>query len=224
MLDSAASKNASRRVLWRMLPSKALVMEKEKVGSANMFVDEEGRLRVESEDLGASITIKLPEGTTFEFVEEIQGYDLDANAVAKLSHSGGNIFKTSRHWAFYLVVESCDCKLLQSKSSKKQSIDSFLRSIGFAQDGEGKKVVLFKEDGRRSPIFEFVLGGTANLIARGGAMIANPVITQMVNKLKSADGSNVVAPALMKQSSSMQDDYDRMAPPPQTTANSMHSG
>jgi len=184
-------------ILWRVLPSKALVMEKEKTGGGYMFVDEEGRLRVESEDLGMSITIKLPEGTTFEFMEEIKGYDLDGQAVANLTHSGGNFLssKTKRSWAFYLIVESCDCKLLAAKSSKKQAIDSFQRTVAFAQDKEGRKVVLFKEDGYRSPIFEFVLGGAAHLVAKGTKAMMTPVIAGAMAKLQPADATKVVAPA-----------------------------
>mmetsp|Transcript_24540 Transcript_24540/g.75806 ORF Transcript_24540/g.75806 Transcript_24540/m.75806 type:complete len:207 (+) Transcript_24540:42-662(+) len=198
MLDSSADKNARRMILWRVLPSKGLVSEKEKTGGGYMFVDEEGRLRVESEDLGMSITIKLPEGTSFEFMEEIKGYDLDGQAVANLSWSGGSFFskgKGKQSWAFYLIVEGCDCKLLAAKSSKKQAIDTFQRTCGFAQDEEGRKVVLFKEDGHRSPIFEFVLGGAAHLVAKGAKAIMTPVIQGAMAKLQPADASKVVAPA-----------------------------
>mmetsp|Transcript_21416 Transcript_21416/g.85186 ORF Transcript_21416/g.85186 Transcript_21416/m.85186 type:complete len:203 (+) Transcript_21416:324-932(+) len=186
------------------------MMEKEKMAPARMYVDEEGRLRVESEELESAVTIKAPEPARFEFVEPFKdGLDLSTLVVAKLKHGGGLLAgsKTDRAWEFHLVVEDCECRLLSSKSRKQQAIETSIRSVGFAQDGSGRKVVVFKEDGRMSPIFEFALPDGQCLVAKGPGAIAAPAVADAIARLAPADAMNWVAPAL-RQASSTSDEVD----------------
>lgn len=72
VLEPKADKHAARRVLWRVLPSKARGPRagKEQLGNAKMWVDESGVLKAESDNLGLSLQIRAPdEQSRFEFAE-----------------------------------------------------------------------------------------------------------------------------------------------------------
>lgn len=45
------------------------MMEKEKMGSAAMYVDEDGALRADCGDLALAISVKPPSASRFEFTE-----------------------------------------------------------------------------------------------------------------------------------------------------------
>lgn len=47
-------------------------MEKEKMGSATMYVDEDGALRADCDDLALAISVKPPSASRFEFSEPYQ--------------------------------------------------------------------------------------------------------------------------------------------------------
>lgn len=168
------------------------MMDKEKLGVARMTVDAEGAVRAESEELGLALSVRPPAGSRFEFSEPLEGVDVNAHSVAKLKHGSASLFKSDRSWRFYLVVESCECRLLSNKSRKLQAIDTSQRTLGFCQDGDTRKVVIFKEEGRLSPIFEFTLAAPQCLIARGGAAVAAPLVAQALSKLAPAMGTPVV--------------------------------
>lgn len=71
-LEPNSGKHAARRVLWRVLPSKARGPRagKEQLGNAKMWVDEKGVLNAESDNLGLSLQIRAPdEESRFEFSE-----------------------------------------------------------------------------------------------------------------------------------------------------------
>jgi len=202
LVGASAEHYSNRQVIWRILPSKAKMMEKEKSGTARMFVDEEGALRADCDELSLAVSIKPPANSRFEFSEPLTGVDVNAHSVAKLKHGSSNLFSSSRFWTFYLVVESCECKLLSNKSKKQQAVDISTRSVGFAQDVGGRKVIVFKEDGRMSPIFEFELPGSICLIARGPAAVAAPPVAQALGKLATVDPLTWVAPHLHRKSTS----------------------
>lgn len=67
--DAVADTDPRRQVVWRILPSKAKMMEKEKLGPATMFVDEVGALRANCDTLGLAMSITPPTTTRFEFSE-----------------------------------------------------------------------------------------------------------------------------------------------------------
>lgn len=196
---SDSDKHAHRLVLWKILPSKARgLLTKEKIGNAKMYVDAEGVLHAESEDLGVSLTLKGPaEDSRFEFAETCEA--LPAMNVARLTH-GSNFF-AGREWQFYLVLEGCTSTLFNTaKAGKRVNAVTSIRTIGFMRDHEtkGTKVVIFKENGRMSPIFEFSLAASQNLIARGPNTVALQPIAEKLAPLKPADQMNWTAPALRK--------------------------
>lgn len=194
---SESDKHAHRLVIWKVLPSKARgLVAKEKIGNAKMYVDAEGALHAESEDLGVSLTLKGPaEDSRFEFAESVD--NLPVMNVARLTH-GSNFF-AGREWQFYLVLEGCTSTLFNiAKEGKRVNAVTSIRTIGFMRDHEtkGTKVVIFKENGRMSPIFEFSLAASQNLIARGPNTVAVKPIAEKLAPLKPADQMNWAAPAL----------------------------
>ena len=198
---------AYRPCILRVLPSIS-TRAKERLGNAQMFVDETGGLNIQCEDLGVAMRIVGPgEDSKFEFAQ-VPPQELPPETIATLSHRGP-FFRTSREWNFYAVMEHCSCKLFSTVGKTVNAISS-TRSVGFAKDrfGAGRKVVIFKEKGHFSPIFELNCGETHFLIARGTGSAARPSVADAIKGLAPADDAiNWVAPA-QRQPSSKVDTVD----------------
>lgn len=202
-------KHAHRRVLWRVLPSKAFGGggQKEKVGNAMMWAAEDGTLSAESDELGMKIVITAPDkDSRFEFSEPVKRLDLAEFHCAKLKH-GSTWSRDFRSWDFFLIIENCECILISTvKDGKKQNAVRSSRIVGFSQDKAtgGYKILVFKGDGKLSPIFEFSLTSNQFLVAKGPMAAALPKVAKKIARLKPVDKMNWVAPHMRSNSTSQE--------------------
>jgi len=141
--------------------------------------------------------------STFELAhfDEAESLTEHLETVARLKRRG-SLFKSSRAWEFYAVMEGCTL-ISYSRSGNTVKAVSARRSIGLAQDEDARKVVIFKENGKRSAIFELTLAENLYLLVGGPGTVAKASAARVLTRLAERHtGASPRTPSSSNRSSS----------------------
>jgi len=191
-------------------------MNETQAGDADMFVDDQGVLNIRSQELELTMRVTGPaQDSTFELAYfDEAGLTEDLETVARLKRRA-TLFKASRAWEFYAVMEGCTM-ISYSRSGKNGNTVravSAKRSVGLAQDEDARKVVIFKENGKRSPIFELTLAENLYLLVGGSGTVAKATAARVLTKLAERHASPHASTASTTSTASPSDVEERKVDP-----------